>query len=87
VEEIRTQTLMLLEKIKSQEAAREFLVDRRMINQFLVTYVSKDSDWKTQQSMLLAMSKVLQFSEEEKEQLGMNQSQPSSRGYFGFLGQ
>ena len=42
------------------------MIDRRMINTFLVQYLNPKSDAATKQHMIDAMSKVLVFSTEEK---------------------
>lgn len=63
----------LLEKIKKDTQAKDFMVDRRMINTFLVQYANPKSDAKTKQHMLDAMSKVLCFTIEEKQCLGLIQ--------------
>ena len=47
------------------------MIDRRMINKFLVNYLKHSSDQIVKQQMLEAMSKVLVFSVEEKEMLGI----------------
>ena len=57
--------------MKQDEADREFHVDRRMINQFLITYLNKSTDYNTQKNMLQAISKILQFTDEEKKTLGL----------------
>ena len=83
-QEIKAQTSQLIEQVKKDTQDKEFLVDRRMINQFLITYLSKTSDYKTQQDMLTALSKILQFTNAEKQTLGMLDSetdQASKRGF------
>ena len=70
-EQIKNQTQNLLSQVKKDQQDKEFLVDRRMINQFLVTYLNKSSNRQTQTSMLQAISKILQFTEEEKATLGL----------------
>jgi hypothetical protein len=47
------------------------MVDRRMINNFLVSYADPKADDKVKTHMLDAMSKILGFSMEEKQKLGM----------------
>ena len=63
----------LVETVKKDNEAKEFLIDRRMINNFLIQYVNPKSDSKTKQHMLDAMSKILCFSIEEKQNLGLVQ--------------
>jgi hypothetical protein len=45
-----------------------------MINGFLVKYAHPKAANDTRKSMLIAMSKILQFSEQEKTELGMLQT-------------
>mmetsp|Transcript_21073 Transcript_21073/g.20220 ORF Transcript_21073/g.20220 Transcript_21073/m.20220 type:complete len:85 (+) Transcript_21073:1414-1668(+) len=47
------------------------MVDRRIINKFLIEYMKHFSDTQVRHQMLEAMSKVLVFSIEEKEVLGI----------------
>ena len=63
----------LVEKVKNQVEGNECLIDRRMINTFLVQFVSHKSDATTKAHMLDAMSKVLSFTLEEKQALGLVQ--------------
>jgi len=51
------------------------MIDRRMINTFLVQFVNPKSDETTKQHMLDAMSKILGFTMEEKQNLGLVQRQ------------
>ena len=83
-QEIKAQTSQLIEQVKKDTQDKEFLVDRRMINQFLITYLSKTSDYKTQQDMLTALSKILQFTNAEKQTLGMLDSEPDQASKRGF---
>jgi hypothetical protein len=64
---IKEQTETLVAKVKKEESDKEYMVDRRMINTFLITYLSKQNDRAIQQRMLQAMSKILDFTEEEKK--------------------
>jgi hypothetical protein len=50
---------------------QEFLIDRRIINKFLVQYINPLSNKEVKGQMLEAMSKILGFSLEEKQQLGL----------------
>ena len=45
------------------------MVDRRMINNFLVSYADPKAEDKVKTHMLDAMSKILGFSMEEKQKL------------------
>ena len=70
-EQIKNQTQNLLSQVKKEQQDKEFLVDRRMINQFLINYLNKSSNHQTRTSMLQAISKILEFTEEEKATLGL----------------
>lgn len=61
----------LVDKVKKDEGAKQFMIDRRMINTFLVQFVNPKSDAKTKQHMLDAMSRILLFTIEEKQTLGL----------------
>ena len=55
------------------------MIDRRMINTFLVQYLNPKSDAATKQHMIDAMSKVLVFSTEEKQALGLAERAPNQQ--------
>ena len=55
------------------------MIDRRMINTFLVQYLNPKSDAATKQHMIDAMSKVLVFSSEEKQALGLVERAPNQQ--------
>ena len=61
----------LVEKVKNEVDGKEYMIDRRMINTFLVQYANPKSDEATKQHMLEAMSKILGFTMEEKQTLGL----------------
>ena len=63
----------LIDKVKKDAEAKEFMIDRRMINTFLVQFVNPKSDAKTKQHMLEAMSRILLFTIEEKQTIGLMQ--------------
>ena len=65
----------LVEKVKNEVEGKEFMIDRRMINTFLVQYLNPKSDQATKQHMLDAMSKILGFTMEEKQTLGLVERQ------------
>ena len=54
---------------------KEFMIDRRMINTFLVQDANPKSDEATKSHMLDAMSKILGFTMEEKQTLGLVERQ------------
>ncbi len=60
-----------LHKIKKDSEALEFMVDRRIINKFLVNYANPSSSFEVKLQMLDTMSKILGFSHEEKQTLGL----------------
>ena len=68
---IKENTSKLVEQVKKEEECKEYQVDRRMINQFLVNYLDKSSNRQTQDHMLQALSKILVFTEDEKKKLGL----------------
>jgi hypothetical protein len=47
------------------------MIDRRMINKFLVNYASPQSNQQVKMQMLETMSKILGFTMEEKQMLGL----------------
>jgi len=61
----------LVDRVKKENEARDFMIDRRMITTFLVQYANPKSDSRTKQHMLDAMSKILCFTIEEKQTLGL----------------
>ena len=63
----------LVDRVKKENEAREFMIDRRMITTFLVQFANPKSDNRTKQHMLDAMSKILCFTIEEKQSLGLVQ--------------
>ena len=65
----------LVEKVKNEVEGKEFMIDRRMINTFLVQYLNPKSDATTKQHMVEAMSKILVFSTEERQALGLIERQ------------
>ena len=70
-DEIKEHAKELVDKVKFETEGKEFMIDRRMINTFLVQFVNPKSDEDTRHKMLDAMSKILGFSMEEKQQLGL----------------
>ena len=60
-----------MEKFKKEQEQQEYQVDRRIINKFLVNYLNQQSSKEVKMQMLEAMSKILAFSIEEKQQLGL----------------
>lgn len=56
------------------------MIDRRIINKFLVNYVNPSSSKDTKMQMLDAMSKILGFSIEEKQALGLIKKQNLDEG-------
>ena len=60
-----------MEKFKKEQEQQEYQVDRRIINKFLVNYLNQQSSKEVKTQMLEAMSKILAFSIEEKQQLGL----------------
>lgn len=76
-DEMKRYAAELVEKVKNEVDGKEFMIDRRMINTFLVQYLNPKSDTATKQHMVDAMSKILCFSTEEKQALGLIERPPS----------
>ena len=64
---------------KHESGEKENLVDRRVINQFLVQYLNHKGSREVQMQMLVAMSSLLNFSLEEKEMLGLVEKKGAER--------
>lgn len=56
----------LVEKVKKDSEALEFMVDRRIINKFLINFANPQSNQQVKMQMLDTMSKILGFTIEEK---------------------
>lgn len=54
------------------------MIDRRMINGFLINFVNPSSPPQVKTQMLDAMSKILDFSDDEKKTLGLKTSGKAS---------
>ena len=65
-DEMKRYAAELVEKVKKESEGKEFMIDRRMINTFLIQYLNPNSDDATRAHMLEAMSKILGFTMEEK---------------------
>lgn len=74
-EEVKATAAELVEKVKFETEGKDFMIDRRMINTFLVQYANPKSDEDTKSKMLDAMSKILGFTMEEKQALGLVKKQ------------
>lgn len=74
-DEMKKYAAELVEKVKNEVEGKEFMIDRRMINTFLVQYLNPNSDAATKAHMLDAMSKILGFTMEEKQTLGLVERQ------------
>lgn len=70
-QEIQRYAHELLERVKKDNEALEFMVDRRIINKFLVNFVNSQSSQQVKIQMLETMSKILAFTVEEKQTLGL----------------
>ena len=69
--EVKRYAADLVERVKRDTEQQEFMIDRRLINKFLVNYVNPASSHQTRMQMLDAMSKILAFTIEEKQTLGL----------------
>ena len=65
-DDIKKYASELVVKVKNEVESKEFMIDRRMINTFLVQYLNPKSDATVRAHMLDAMSKILGFTMEEK---------------------
>ena len=74
-DEMKKYASELVEKVKNEVEGKEFMIDRRMINTFLVQYLNPKSDSATRAHMLDAMSKILGFTMDEKQALGLVERQ------------
>ncbi|TNV74321.1 hypothetical protein FGO68_gene4570 [Halteria grandinella] len=70
-DQIKQKAQDLLEKVNQDREALEYMVDRRMINKFLVNFVNPESTPQVKGQMLDTMSRILGFSMEEKQMLGI----------------
>jgi hypothetical protein len=68
---VQAKAAELVERVKRDSEALEFMVDRRIINKFLVNFVNPMSPPPIKAQMLDTMSKILGFSMEEKQILGL----------------
>lgn len=71
--EVKEESEKLIRQVSKDQNSKEFMIDRRLINTFLVQYASPKSNNATKMKMLDAMSKMLQFSDQEKLDLGLVQ--------------
>ena len=71
IRDLRRKEEEMMHKIKKDSEALEFMVDRRIINKFLVNYANPTSSFEVKLQMLDTMSKILGFSHEEKQTLGL----------------
>lgn len=60
------------------------MIDRRMITQFLLNFMSPKSSLVMKQQMADAMSKILEFTQEERASLGLK---PMSASLLNYVGQ
>ena len=74
-DDIRKYASELVQKVKNEVEGKEFMIDRRMINTFLVQYLNPKSDVAARAHMLDAMSKIIGFTKEEKQTLGLVERQ------------
>lgn len=51
------------------------MIDRRVISQFIIKFLQKKDESDVQMGMVLAMSKMLYFSDEERKTLGLDGSE------------
>ena len=80
LEELKEESDRLIRKVAEDQSSREFLIDRRLINTFLVQYSNPKSNHATKMKMLDALSKMLLFSDQEKLELGLIQPERQKMG-------
>eukprot|EP00347_Sterkiella_histriomuscorum_P018330 403345918 len=73
--ELKKYSQELVEKVKKDSEQNEYMVDRRIINKFLVNYVNQNSSREIKLQMLDSMSRILAFSMDEKITLGLVKKQ------------
>jgi len=56
---VKDESEKLIRQVSKDQVSKEFMIDRRLINTFLVQYVSPKSNNGTKMKMLDAMSKML----------------------------
>ena len=78
--EIKRHAQELVEKVKSDAEAQRYMIDRRMITRFLLNYVNPKSHNLVKLQMVDAMSKILEFSNEERVTLGLKPVHSGSGG-------
>lgn len=59
------------DKLKTQELSKGDMIDRRVINQFLIQYLNHQSSEMVKKQMLESMASILDFSVEDKQTLGI----------------
>mmetsp|Transcript_41879 Transcript_41879/g.55211 ORF Transcript_41879/g.55211 Transcript_41879/m.55211 type:complete len:94 (+) Transcript_41879:2430-2711(+) len=74
-DEMKRYASELVEKVKNEVEGKEYMIDRRMINTFLVQFLNPKSDEGTKHHMMQSMSKILGFTMEEKQALGLVERQ------------
>jgi hypothetical protein len=57
--EVKEESEKLIRQVSKDQNSKEFMIDRRLINTFLVQYASPKSNNATKMKMLDAMSKML----------------------------
>ena len=57
--EVKEESEKLIRQVSKDQSSKEFMIDRRLINTFLVQYASPKSNNATKMKMLDAMSKML----------------------------
>ena len=72
--EIKKYAHELIDKVKKEAESQKFLIDRRMITQFLLNFLNPKSNQTVKLQMMDAMSKILEFSNEERTSLGLKAS-------------
>lgn len=69
--EVKKLAWELVERVKSEAETQRYMIDRRMITQFLLNFMSPKATPLMRTQIADALSKILQFSNDERAQLGL----------------
>jgi len=70
--EIKQESSALLKKLKNDAIYKDSMVDKRVINKFLISYFDLNTTYHVKLQILETLSSVLGFTEEEKEKVGLH---------------
>ena len=58
-QEINEETRELIQRVKSEQKDKEYLVDRRIVNRFLVNYFHPELSGQAKHQMLESLARIL----------------------------